>query len=70
MSWRGGGGRGEVLRLYRAILRRGDRLRLTDRHFFRKTVRLEFRKSSRDTEPQAVARNVEVNTPPQPFLCF
>ena len=54
--------RGEVLRLYRAILRRGDSLKYTDRDFFRRTIRLEFRKCSRDTELEVmIARNIEVN---------
>ena len=41
-------GRREVLQLYRAILRRGQSLRYTDKEFFRRTVQLEFRNSSRD----------------------
>ena len=51
----------EVLRLYRAILRRGNRLEYTDKDFFRSAVRLEFKKCSRDTQPEVVLRNIEVN---------
>ena len=53
--------RGEVLGLYRAILRRGDSLKYTDKDFFKHTVRFEFRKCSRDTEPKVILRNIEVN---------
>lgn len=53
----------EILRLYRAILRRGEGLKYTDRDFFRKTVRLEFRRGSRDVDSEAdvaSAANIEV----------
>ena len=48
----------EVLRLYRAILRRGKGLKYTDKDFFKSAVRLEFKKCSRDTQPEV---NIEVN---------
>ena len=62
--------RGEVLGLYRAILRRGERLRYTDREFFKRSVRLEFRKCSRDTEPYVVSRNIEVKKSSYVCLCL
>ena len=50
----------EVLRLYRAILRRGDTLTHTDKDFFRKTVGREFRKWSRETNSEEIAAHIEV----------
>lgn len=52
--------RSEVMSLYRAILRRGNSLTYTDREYFRRIVRGEFRKCSRDTNPDRICRNIEV----------
>ena len=54
--------RREVLRLYRAILRRGDSLVYTDRDFFRRSVRHEFNKYSLESNKDEIVRHIEVVT--------
>lgn len=50
----------EALRLYRAILRRGNSLTYTDRDFFRRTVRKEFQRWSREKNPEEINHHLEV----------
>lgn len=57
-------GRREVLRLYRAILRRGDSLLYTDKEFFIRTVRHEFKKYSLESRKDEVSRHIEVTAMP------
>ena len=50
----------EALRLYRAILRRGNSLTYTDRDFFRRMVKSEFRRWSRESNPEEINQQLEV----------
>eukprot|EP00095_Tigriopus_kingsejongensis_P010899 snap_masked-scaffold348_size200312-processed-gene-0.0 protein:Tk10899 transcript:snap_masked-scaffold348_size200312-processed-gene-0.0-mRNA-1 annotation:"GE11777" len=49
-------GRAESLRLFKALLRYGQSLRLTDRRFFRDRILAEFRGTSADRAVAAGAR--------------
>lgn len=55
-----GGGR-EVVRLYRAILRRAESLQYTDREFFKRLIKQEFRRKSLETKPEEISRHLEVS---------
>lgn len=55
-----GSGR-EVIRLYRAILRRAEGLQYTDKDFLKGLVRQEFRRWSRETKPEDIIRHLEVS---------
>ena len=51
----------EALRLYRAILRRGNSLTYTDKDFFKRTVRKEFRRWSREKNPEEIKQQLKVS---------
>ncbi len=54
--------RNEVLSMYRAILRMGkQKLKLTDQDFFKRIVRLEFKKYMRVYSPEEIAFQKKVN---------
>ena len=50
----------EVLQLYRAILRRGRELRYTDRDYFRREVRQEFRRWRGTNDPGEIRFQIAV----------
>ena len=58
----------EVLRLYRAILRRGQALRHTDRNYFRRTVSEEFKRWKGAMDPAEIRFQLEVNRAHSAFL--
>ena len=51
----------EVLQLYRAILRRGQALRYTDRDYFRRTVSEEFKRWKDERDPKEVEFHIRVS---------
>lgn len=52
----------EVHSLYRAILRLGARqLKLTDQHYFRKLVREEFKRHSKETHSEELDFQIRVS---------
>lgn len=50
-----------ALNLYRRLLRYGQQLQITDKAYYNRRIRSEFRRNRAETDPSAVQFNLRVN---------